>query len=397
MATKRRPIHPTSKLNFRPSSNNAEASTCEGKSKKPLPDQPTIPHVLLMMVLHVCRKTLFIDTSVKVGIYGASLFIISVIADVAPIPKTYFARSDNLFNQYFVKLGWGWTLLVTFPFLVLTSYTYCCGRRDRVVQHLMRLGVSTCCWFFWVRLFQYIESSYGRCLVSKPLYSTKSACISNGYFWNGFDISGHAFILIYSSLVLIEEARAINGWEGIRDLIRDEEHSRSVGDKSAGNKPLRNLSNEEFLNLKESYEKFTPYIRCLFIAMTCLVVLWDIMLVSTMLYYHIMIEKFISGAIAILMWYVTYRYWYTIPKVLPCLPGEGLFKYKDAKVNKDIPLKRKGTATNNAKGNLPTFMGMPLYGLKNQDTKEPRQDKDENADNESESFTSFGTRGVLNT
>jgi hypothetical protein len=38
-------------------------------------------------------------------------------------------------------------------------------------------------------------------------YETKRGCLKAGHFWNGFDISGHVFILIYSSLVLIEEAR----------------------------------------------------------------------------------------------------------------------------------------------------------------------------------------------
>lgn len=42
------------------------------------------------------------------------------------------------------------------------------------------------------------------------------------HFWNGFDISGHAFILIYSSLVLIEEAKPIIGWESIRESRMDE-------------------------------------------------------------------------------------------------------------------------------------------------------------------------------
>lgn len=57
--------------------------------------------------------------------------------------------------------------------------------------------------------------------------------LKNGYFWNGFDISGHCFILIYSSLVMIEEAKAINGWERIKDYIRDEKYARSINDKSA--------------------------------------------------------------------------------------------------------------------------------------------------------------------
>ncbi|KAJ9596562.1 hypothetical protein L9F63_012395 [Diploptera punctata] len=382
MVTKRRATHQTnqssqSKLNFRP---NTETPGWETKGKKPLPEPSSVKQVLLMMVLHVCRKTLFIDTSVKVAIYGASLFVISLLADVLPFPKTYLSRSDNILNQYFVKIGWFWTLFVTVPFLVMTSHTYCCGKRDKIMHHLARLLIATFTWFFWIKLFSYIESVCGHCNVKK--YQTKETCLKGGYFWYGFDLSGHAFILIYSCLILIEEARAINGWEGIRDLIRNEEHARNIGDDSVSNNPLRGLSLEEFYILKESYDKFTPYIRFFFIAMTFLSILWDIMLLSTILYYHKMVEKFVSGAIAILMWFITYRYWYAIPRTLPNLPGEGVFKYKDVKQTKEVPQKRRNTTSvSGAKGQLPTFMGMPLYGLK---TQEPKEQKDEDLDNETD-------------
>ena len=41
---------------------------------------------------------------------------------------------------------------------------------------------------------------------------------------------GHAFLLVYINLLLVEEAKAILGWEGIRDLLRIEEHKRSEGE-----------------------------------------------------------------------------------------------------------------------------------------------------------------------
>ncbi|GLG97221.1 Fat storage-inducing transmembrane protein [Gryllus bimaculatus] len=273
-------------------------------------------------------------------------------------------------------MGWGWTLLMTFPFVVLTSYTYCCGKKDKVVMHVSRLGIATFMWFFWTNLFQYIESNYGRCL-SKAHFPTKAACIGKGFMWNGFDLSGHAFILIYSSLVLIEEARAINGWERMSDLIRNEGYTRDTADGSLNVNPLRSLTEREFSNLKAFYEQFTPYIHSLFIGMTCLCILWDVMLVSTMLYYHIMIEKFVSGAIAILMWFVTYRYWYALPKVYPNLPGDGLFKYTNRQQSRELPTKKKTSTPNVAKGQLPKFMGMPLYGLRNQEMKMKDGMKDE--------------------
>ncbi|KAE8738420.1 hypothetical protein FOCC_FOCC016110 [Frankliniella occidentalis] len=387
MATKRKPIHTytaSSKLNYRPM--NQENSKQDTKGTKPVPEQSSIGNVLLMMVLHICRKIVFVDTIKRVAVYCSCLFLVSLIGDVAPIPRSYFSRSDNLLNQCFVKFGWGWTMIVTFPFLILTSYTICCGKRDKVLKHLVRLGVATGSWLFWTKLFDYIEVNFGKCSIKGDF--SKQSCLSQGQYWYSFHISGHAFILVYSSLILIEEARAIVGWERIRDLIREEYHTRSNSDDSrtvANTSPLGNLSETEFIVLKSCYERFTPLVRGLFILMTCFSMLWDFMLIFTMLYFHNMVEKLLAGVIAIFIWFVTYRGWYTVPKCIPDLPGEGLFKYK-GKDTVNVPLKKRRSVTtsNPGKGQLPRFMGMPLYGLKTQDP-----DKNENSNNGSNAISDY--------
>lgn len=318
-----------------------------------------------MMVMHVCKKTLFYDVNLKVALYLGSLFLISLIGDFLPYPKTYFARSDNLFNVYFVKLGWAWTLLLCSPFMFMTSYTLCCGDAKRFIKHhLPRIIIATFFWFSWTKLFNIIENAYGRCNVRG--FDGKSSCLKAGHFWSGFDISGHAFILIYSSLVLIEEARPIVGWEYIKEHIRNEEHNRTAGEKSSTN-PLRYLKDEDIKRLKMLYEKYTPAIRMLFIGCAVLQLLWDIMLVCTMLYYHKMIEKMLSGIFAILTWFFCYRVWYPSRATLPDTAGHGLFNYQKLK-NPPLPLKRTPSLVSQNRsapgpGELPKFMGMPLYGL----------------------------------
>ncbi|XP_014368877.2 acyl-coenzyme A diphosphatase FITM2 [Papilio machaon] len=324
------------------------------KGTKPIREASSILEVLSLMIVHICKKALFYDTNLKIAIYLGALFVLSLIADVLTFPKTYFSRSDNVFNQYFVKIGWFWTLFLTVPYVLLTSFTTCCGKRRLIfTAHLSRLAIATFCWYAWTTIFNVIETKYGRC--NARSFDTKSACLQNGHFWNGFDISGHCFILIYSSLVMIEEAKAINGWEKIKDNIRDENYTRSLNDKSISVNPLRNITSEELNILKESYEIVTPYVRALLIFIAILQLLWDVMLVSTILYYHIMIEKFISGVIAILTWFVTYRVWYTIPNILPNLPGQGIFKYNNGKPVASTPNRKKSNAPNGKH-----FMGMPI-------------------------------------
>lgn len=369
MASKRRPIRtgpavqPSSKtMNFRPG--GAETPKAETRGTRPTSTPTSIREVLVMMILHVCKKSIFFDINLKVALYLGSLFLISLIGDFIPFPKTYFSRSDNLFNVYFVKMGWAWTLLFSVPYLFLTSFTLCCGNMQKFLKHhLPRILIATVFWFVWTKLFNIIETNYGRCTIRT--FETKYSCLKAGHFWHGFDISGHAFILIYSSLVLIEEARPIIKWESIKEHIRNEVHNRNIREPSNTN-PLRNLTDKEIKELSFLYDRFTPAIRTLFIGMTGLQLLWDVMLVCTMLYYHKMIEKVLSGIFAILTWFFTYRAWYPSQQLLPDSAGTGNFIYQTSnKFSENITLKRKQslTTTSNKASTpqVPKFMGMPLY------------------------------------
>lgn len=359
-------------MNFRPTGLESQRNDRNRKGTRPASAPTSIREVLLMMVLHLCKKFIFFDINLKVALYLGSLFLVSLIGDFSPYPKTYFARSDNFFNLYFVKWGWAWTLALSIPYIVLTSFTLCCGNRGKLIrEHVPRILIATFFWFAWTKAFNYIETVYGRCNNKSVEFNSKIACLKGGHFWNGFDISGHAFILIYSSLVLIEEAKPINGWENIKEHMRNEEHNRAVREESLN--PLRNLEDNELKVVKTMYEKYTPHIRILFISMTALQLLWDVMLVSTMLYYHSMIEKFLSGVFAILTWFVTYRVWFPSNALLPNPAGHGRFTYQNKKITSvSLPLRKQslnygsqGSTSNRVNDGVgPKFMGMPLYQQK---------------------------------
>ncbi|XP_063976888.1 acyl-coenzyme A diphosphatase FITM2 [Diachasmimorpha longicaudata] len=360
---KRRPLHSaspsgspgssfrSSRLNFRPSPGMQE----DRGGTKPTTSPSSIGLVLMTMLLHICKKSLLFDPRLKVAVYCGAIFVVSLVADLAPPPKTYFARSDNIFNRYFVKWGWGWLLTVMIPWVLLTGYTTACGKRSIVVRHLMRIVLATFFWFFWTKLFLHVETTYGRCLGTRESeLQKKTNCLRAGKFWSGFDISGHTFILIYSSLILAEEGTALLGWEGINDMVVKEEHSRSVQERSAS--PLKELTDCELDFLKITHKGLSPYVRGLFVGMTLQQVLWDVMVVSTMLYYHTMIEKFVGGVIAVLTWFVTYRWWFTLNEGGLLLPGDGIFKYNETR--KPVGATRSRRNTLNGVG--PSFMGMPL-------------------------------------
>nr|CAG4635523.1 EOG090X07YX [Artemia franciscana] len=298
-----------------------------GGGTKPLPTPSSIQHVLLLMVVHLCRKYLFIEEHVKICVYLGSIFVGSIISDFAPFPRTYFSRKDNIFNTYFVKLSWAWTLLFVVSFIYMTARVYTCRNWDMIKRHLLRIVVATGIWYVCTMFFVKVENNYGMC--SKPLkINDKYHCTSSGHKWYAFSISGHSFILIYCAMLIKEEAKALIGWDGIKDMIRNEEYSRSTDGKEETQ--LYKLSDEELSNLKDDYSYFTPYIRGVFIGMSLLSILWDIMLISTIMYFHSMIEKFLGGVISILMWFVTYRFWYRRKGISPGLPGEGNVRIQDS-------------------------------------------------------------------
>lgn len=356
MATRRRPIHATN-LNFRPNLNSS--TNVDPKGTKPTSEPSTVKEIFTLMVLYLCKKSLFFDTNLKVGIYLGSIFVISMIADVLTIPKMYLSRSDNIFNKVFVKFAWGWNLTLLVPFVILTSLIYCCGHKQSILKHhMLRLGIATGFWWFWTTLFNIIEAACGRCGI--PNFSTKSECLQNGYLWNGLDLSGHCFILIYGSLFVIEETRCIVNWDSIKEYMRLEEHNRITKESQNSTNPLRNLSEKQLKYIKYHYEKYTPYIRLLLILIAMFQILWDIMLVCTMLYYHIMIEKFLGGSVAILTWFLTYRLWYAHPKLLPRLPGDGIFKY-NRPASTPIPSSNRRRKESLTESQGPLFMGRPIY------------------------------------
>lgn len=385
MATgKRRSIHTSSgnpgasmssglysgaRMNFRPSGAQQE----DRGGTRPTAAPSSIGLVLVTMLLYVCKKSLLFDPRLKVAIYCGAIFIVSLIADFIAFPRTYFSRSDNAVNQYFVKWAWGWLLSVIVPWVVLTAHTVGCGRRPILLRHLGRIVLATAAWLIWTKLFNYIETNYGRCLGTRDnQMQSKVKCLQSGRFWSGLDISGHTFILIYSNLILAEEGSSLVGWEGIKDLIMREEHTRTVPTETSTG-PLRNLSNDDLKFLKKAHRALTPLLRSLFVWMTFQQLVGDVMLVSTMLYYHIMIEKFLGGVAAVLTWYVTYHWWYKLPKIGLPAPGDGLFKYNEVKTNPEISTRVRRSTLNGA--NQPRFMGMPIRTM--QETAEsnssPRQ------------------------
>ena len=218
--------------------------------------------------------------SSKAAVYWLVVLAGSFIHQFLPLPQSYLSNKRNVFNVYFVKLGWGWTLGLLIPFISLTSSVYTSFNPTAMLKHLSRMAVGTFGWYFWVNLFVYIEELTGQCEGEETL-SSKKSCHLQGYHWDGFDISGHAFLLMYSALIISEEIQ-VKRWWAI---------------------PRKNQTGTLL-------DRISPLVDLVFICIGSLLVLWEFMLVCTTVYFHTVHQKVLGALIALFTWYVTYGVWY---------------------------------------------------------------------------------------
>ncbi|XP_026872271.2 fat storage-inducing transmembrane protein 2 [Electrophorus electricus] len=213
----------------------------------------------------------------------------SLLKELDVVPKTYFSNRRNIFNLYFVKISWSWNLVLLLPFIFLSnSYN---RNLTFVLKRLLSLVVATAIWYLCTESFFYIEDITGECYESESVrvvlgkFNTKAECRKAGFLWNGFDISGHSFILAYSTLIIVEEM-------------------------------------DSMLYLVQ--QRRTAFLDVLYVALNAIVVLWIWMFGCTSVYFHDTIHKVLGTLFGILGWYVSYKVWYPKPfsPGLPPLPSE---------------------------------------------------------------------------
>ncbi|CAF0730918.1 unnamed protein product [Didymodactylos carnosus] len=283
------------------------------------------------LVLFFCRRVIFAPPNTKIIIYFCMIFIGSVLKDFNLSPQTYLANKQNLLNSYFAKLGWGSTIMLLSLFVYLTSLIYTKGNYNLIMKHLLRLLIAIGVWYIITSLFQYIESVAGYCKHLKYSKSNRQICLSSGYEWQeAYNLSDHTFLLIYLLLVVNEEVKSYDeGWKRLELLYEQnsgkvKQQQQNIGDISSSTK-FDHIDSLRF-------RKLSLTIKCLYISLALLTMLWEFMLLSTALYFHHIVHKLGAALLAVIMWFITYRYWYKQRSAIsnpftPCLPGDGLLAY----------------------------------------------------------------------
>jgi len=167
------------------------------------------------IVLFFCRRIIFAPINFKLVVYALIIIVGSTLKYFDIAPSTYLSSKHNIFNYYFAKLGWGWSMILLVPFVYLTTLIYTRGDYRLIGRHLIRLLVATGVWYVIVVLFVRVEAATGSCKHVDMRGAPRHVCLKGGHEWEqGHDFSGHTFMLLYLLLVINEEVKSYDdGWK----------------------------------------------------------------------------------------------------------------------------------------------------------------------------------------
>ncbi|KAG5437132.1 hypothetical protein PCANB_001108 [Pneumocystis canis] len=220
------------------------------------------------LLIHENHYIKHIEISV-LTIYPITIILGSLSTLTKGIHTSYFSRSSNLFNVIFAKQGWFWTSLVFIYHLTRIEY------KD-ILKACFRWLLATLWWFFitqWFFGLSIMDRSSvwtgGKCKFDDAklnntrehnIYSSVKCKLAGGKWIEGYDFSGHAFLLTHASLFL---------WS-------------------------------ELLLTLSSGPKFVKQFQT--IAIIALLFLWWFMLLMTACYFHVLMEKVIGLVIGYFTW-----------------------------------------------------------------------------------------------
>ncbi|KAF2183068.1 hypothetical protein K469DRAFT_711028 [Zopfia rhizophila CBS 207.26] len=274
-----------------------------------------------------------------ISIYPSTLLLGSIFSTLSPTTRSapynassqshppefapsYFAQKRNIFNVYFVKIGWFWTTLAFFIF-VLLNQGFGSGLSKRRVRAILR-WMSVTLW--WVVVTQWffgpplIDRGFrftgGQCELVKNEGAregmsetrellTAAACKAVGGTWKGgHDISGHVFLLILGSALLwFEVLPALTRAEGLRDGRRI-----MLNDGKVASVAVEKDERDE----KERDDRERPTTKGVKFAIGVVGLMWW-MLLMTASYFHTWFEKFTGLLVAFSgLWAV-----YFLPRGVP--------------------------------------------------------------------------------
>ena len=185
-------------------------------------------------------------------------------------------------------------LLINLIKKILNSYIRSGGSFGSVFRNCLRMLGGTACWYISVSIFDYVHKTSGFCghSFAWDLSTCKPQDVKR------IDISGHTFLLLFCILVILEELRLFDDW--------------SLSTKKCA---FRNFKSIE--KARKLHFRFSVVVYLLVVLIIALFALWNVMLISTILYFHDMLQKVLGALFANVSWIILYRFIYKFLSISP--------------------------------------------------------------------------------
>lgn len=274
-----------------------------------------------------CKRRI-LNTYVVIALLLLVVLLGSAIRSLSLIPANVVPDTRNIWNQVFNKWAWLWTLIVTTPNIACEVFTKTTRKLQYLALSFFRVYVfGTASWSFWTNFVmpkvEYATSDFTTNTTDgqpEPIPGT------------GFDISGHAFLLLLSFLIIQEEVALLIlrrfyklktnfpflelqkqiSVDGLDEALPVEPVSRqsSQSDVSTGAVDMVVDDGQQTSFLNSTGCVLTSYV--IFYTVTILFasfiqLLWIIMVLQTSIFFHTFLETILGSLIAFTMWFIIYK------------------------------------------------------------------------------------------
>lgn len=177
----------------------------------------------------------------------------------------------NIANIVFTRYGW---LITVAPLIALNMQR---PHSDDRIMAFIRIALASLYWVFVTQfsfgsgsLIDNLDATYGSCSLELQGASVdrKVACAKQGGEWKKFDASGHCFLAVHGSLLIIEELKHYN------DILRTWASTKAAAP------------------------------RWIYASAVSVITAWAWMLVITSLYFHTPLEKLLGVILGQLYWLI---------------------------------------------------------------------------------------------
>ncbi|KXS19877.1 hypothetical protein M427DRAFT_52717 [Gonapodya prolifera JEL478] len=291
-----------------------------------IPRTPPLPlyHARQSTIAHVYILTVLLGTVLS--------WTLGIVESADPVATK--AAKRGWLNAVFVKWGWSWTTLPLLALAILPSLPP--PFPPGSWRAPLRWALATAYWFFLTQWFfghavfdRVLHAGAARCERDPHLYGTARSCKKGGHEWLGFDISGHTFLLVHASLVLLEELPASPLWRHfesvmssayrsaasfIASLDKDNGRRKKLAQVPRGAKrqtpPAAPLYPTPHATRFPTHPPHLHYAHlAALVGSGVLLLMWYASLVKTSLWFHTVGEKVLGLLFGVAWWAGSYAVW----------------------------------------------------------------------------------------